>query len=206
MLSPVMPIRTNRLGSRHQEIMDPVDDITHCPDALEFLGRDAPPGQLLQLHHQIDRVDAVEVEVLVQPRVAVHPLRRDFEQLLQILLEALVDLVLGHLRLYYFSRPVRTKAVRLRTLAKCFFSSSLGPSILTPNALRRATPISSASMESRPRPSPNSGSSTLISAGVTPSRFSASTISSRIRSSRSTVCKSLIVEALKAAHQGPRSD
>ena len=37
---------------------------------------------------------------------------------------------------------------------------------------RSGTPISSASMESSPRPSPNSGSSTLISAGVTPSRRS----------------------------------
>jgi hypothetical protein len=46
--------------------MEPFDDVADGADRLELGRLDSPAGILLQLHDEIDRVDAVEIEIFVQ--------------------------------------------------------------------------------------------------------------------------------------------
>ncbi len=56
--------RPRRLGAQH--LLDGIDDVFDGANGLELLGLDALFRQLLQTYGEIDRVDTVEVEVVVE--------------------------------------------------------------------------------------------------------------------------------------------
>src|SRR5690349_12434820 len=94
MLAP--PIAADTILDRLREMaMDAVDDVADGADRLEFGGRDLPPGIALQLHHQLDGIDAVELQILEQPRRRRHLVGRRLEQLLEIEAQGREDLVLA---------------------------------------------------------------------------------------------------------------
>jgi len=64
--------------------INPIDDVADGTHTLEFGGRNLAAGIFLQLHHQIDRIDAVEIEVIEKPCAQGDLLRWQVEQVLQI--------------------------------------------------------------------------------------------------------------------------
>jgi len=55
-------------GSRLHECVDRRDEVAHGPHRAEVVCRDLAPGLAPQPVEQIDRVDAVDLEVLVEAR------------------------------------------------------------------------------------------------------------------------------------------
>src|SRR6267142_1371901 len=84
-----------RLGG--EQLVNGGDYVAHRPDALEFLRLDALAGHLLQPDREVDRVDAVQVEIVEQVRVERHPLRVDLEIAAQDGLQLLEYLRFRHL-------------------------------------------------------------------------------------------------------------
>jgi len=60
-----------------------VDGIADRPHVAELVRLDLAAGDFLQTQDQIDRVDAVDLEIVVQVRVERHPCRIDFEEFMQ---------------------------------------------------------------------------------------------------------------------------
>ena len=56
--------RSSRFGIG--EVVDSIDDIADRANRLEFIGLDLLPDELLNLHDQIDGIDAVEVEIVLK--------------------------------------------------------------------------------------------------------------------------------------------
>src|ERR1700729_3475533 len=56
------------LGMAREHAVDQVDDVTDRSDIAQVALFDARSGQLLDSHGEVDRVDAVEIEVFAQKR------------------------------------------------------------------------------------------------------------------------------------------
>src|SRR5262245_57471169 len=182
--------------------MDLVDDIAHGAHGFELSRRDAPPGIFLQLHHQVDGIDAVEVEIVEQQRLARDLRLRHLEHLVQIGPQRREDFLLRGHHASPFCAAMNRAMVRMPL--KILRVSSFTDSILILYALRIAIPSSSPSIESSPRPSPNRASSLPICSGVMSSKLSAVTTSSlswRSRSSNLSMLQLAIVIRFEMRHQ-----
>src|SRR3990167_8955201 len=164
------------------------DHIAHAAHRLELLGGDFLAGLALDVIDQVDGIDAVDFQVLVEVGGQGHAFGIQLEQFDHGRAQGGEDFITGlHVLSPQADCRAATKAARLATLAKCSRVSLASASILMPKRFWIASPSSSASTESSPRPSPNSGRSAPMSAASMSSRPRASMIRCLISS-----CKSLI--------------
>src|SRR5688572_1484995 len=111
---------------------DSVDHVTHGSHGLELLGRDSAAGDFLKLHHQVERIDAVEIELLVQPGLGPDLLLRHLEHVGEVTCETPIHLVPGQHDGPYLSRFNLTHFARCRTSRKYALTSSVAVSIVIP--------------------------------------------------------------------------
>src|SRR5208282_2956204 len=114
--------------------------------------RDLAASIFLQLHNEVDCVDAVQVEIVRQARLEDKLVRRQIEQIVEVFRENHRNLVLRDYQLC--SCPFRYCA-RVRTVSKIPRISSFDPCTLILYFLLIATPSSNPSIESSPSPSTN---------------------------------------------------
>lgn len=69
------------------------DDVLHGAYRLELLGSDSLLSHLLQAHDEIDRVDAVKIQVFVQPGIRTNLLGVEVEKRAELAPYLLVDLI-----------------------------------------------------------------------------------------------------------------
>src|SRR5678815_5240966 len=164
----------NPAPSIRQQAVHGHDDVADGAHAPELVGLDALAGHFLQLDDEVDRVDAVEVEVAIQVGLGRDARRVDFELVGEQLAQLRQDLGVGHPEV---TAPcARMNSASVRTERKCSRTRWSACSSLSLYFLCSATPSSRASIESRPRPSSaNSGVSSPMSSGFRSSRCSEST-------------------------------
>src|SRR5436190_18073194 len=150
---------------RHHHVVD-------RPDAAEFVRLDALAGHFLQLDGEVDGIDAVEIEVAVEVRFRRDARRIDLDGVGEELAQAREDLGLRHAAAPW----ERIRSASVRTERKCSRMRWSPRSKCRRYFFCRATPSSSASIESSPSPSSvKSSVSSPMSSGRTCSRFSTST-------------------------------
>src|SRR5579859_6266257 len=117
-----------------QQGLDVVDHVADRPDRLELFGFYFLAGQFLQFHHEIDGVDAVEVEILIEQGILGYFLRRHFEHVLQRAGQGGQNFLAGHAPApAALSLPADAmKAARLETVAKWRRTSSFTVSMVMP--------------------------------------------------------------------------
>jgi hypothetical protein len=79
-----------------QQPVHHVDDVLHGTHGLEGLRLQVAAQQGLELHDQVDRVDAVDVQVVVQTGLGRDARRFDLKAVLEDLDDAIEKFVLGH--------------------------------------------------------------------------------------------------------------
>src|SRR5580658_989755 len=95
--SHTMPARSrtsNAGGSvdgRLHHAVHHVDHIGHGAHRLEGFRLEVAAKQRLELHDQLDRVDAVDVQILAKPRFRAYPRRIDIESFVKDPSDALVE-------------------------------------------------------------------------------------------------------------------
>src|SRR5690606_18994786 len=126
---------------------------------------------------QVDRINAVNFQVLVEVGFGGNALGIQLEQLNQSALQGDENFFTGlHRWLPQALCCDDTNADRLATLAMCLRVSLASATILMPKRFWMARPSSRASTESRPRPSPNRVRSAAMSSAAMSSRPRASMI------------------------------
>ena len=79
-----------------QQPVHHIHDVLHGTHLLEGFRLQIAAEQRLELHDQVDRVDAVDVQVVLQPRGRRDAARLDLKAVLEDLDDALEKFVLGH--------------------------------------------------------------------------------------------------------------
>src|SRR5690606_29634417 len=175
-----------RMASALGVLADDGEDIVDRACSLEFIRLDFLVDQVLHLHDQVDGINAVQVQVRIEIGFRRDGLDGHFKVADQYRGQVFKDGLAIHDDDPHYDW-LSMKALRAFTEAKCFLVSSELASSLTWYFFWMCRPSSSASMESRPSPSTNSGSLLSISSGVMSSRSRQSMMSCLSSSSRSAM-------------------